>query len=66
MDHAPTLITQTTGSGTDGSDVGLHGGAQGSFNPTSYCKKAFNATIIVLHFQSSSRFLRTQNRSLVV
>ena len=36
MDHAPTLITQKQGSGMDGSDVGLHGGAQGGFSPTSY------------------------------
>ena len=33
---APTLITQTKGSGTDGSDIGLHGGTQGSFSPSSY------------------------------
>jgi hypothetical protein len=33
---APTLITQTKGSGVDGSDIGLHGGAQGSFSPSSY------------------------------
>ena len=35
-DSAPTLITQTKGSGVDGSDIGLHGGSQGGFNPSSY------------------------------
>jgi hypothetical protein len=36
MDHAPTLITQTKGSGSDGRDLGLHGGAQGQFSPSQY------------------------------
>ena len=56
MDHAPTLITQTQGSGADGSDVGLHGGTQGRFNPASYYvwrNGRMHNGLIVVSFQLS-------------